>query len=63
MLKKGVIIAVYIAAAQTAPVLLIQNVSFELIAKFTEVIWHFILIIITGHSVPKCVCGSIAECK
>lgn len=59
MLKKGVVTA----AAQAASVLLTHNVSFELIAKFTEVICHFNLIIITGHCVAKHICGSLAESK
>lgn len=49
-------------AVQTASVFLIQNVPYWVIAKCTEAIWHFILII-TGHCVPKSVCGSVAECE
>lgn len=63
MLKKEIIIAVYIAAAQTASVFLTQNVPYWITAKCTEDIWLFIPIIITGHYVLKSVCGSTAECK
>lgn len=63
MLKTEITIPAYKAAVQTASVFLIQNVPYWIIAKCTENIWHFILIIITGHCVPKSVCGSMAECR
>lgn len=64
MLKKRVITAVYIANPHTTSLLLTQNVSYELDAKFMEVMWHFILFIITGHyASPKCVCVSMAQHK
>lgn len=58
MLRRGLIIAVHTVHAQTASVLLIQNDYFYLIGKFTEVIWHFILINKTTNYSLKCVCGT-----